>query len=78
MFLGRFQTKGRLTGAEIRFLRSHIKLTYEFFGKMIGVDHSTIAKWEAKKEEVTGIEVQFKSSSAPVADLLAKASSRTC
>ena len=25
---------------------------------MIGVDHSTIAKWEAKKERVTGMEVQ--------------------
>lgn len=50
--------KGRFTGAEVRFLRSYLKLTQEAFGKMIGVDHSSIAKWEAKKQEVTGMEIQ--------------------
>jgi DNA-binding transcriptional regulator YiaG len=50
--------RGRLTGSEIRFLRSYMKLTQEAFGKMIGVDHSSIAKWEAKKAEITGMEIQ--------------------
>ncbi len=52
------ERKGRLIGAEVRFLRSYMKLTQETFGKMIGVDHSSIAKWEAKKLEVTGMDVQ--------------------
>ncbi len=52
------ERKGRLIGAEVRFMRSYMKLTQEAFGKMIGVDHSSIAKWEAKKQEVTGMDVQ--------------------
>lgn len=52
------EKRGRLTGAEVRFLRSYMKLTQEAFGRMIGVDHSSIAKWEAKKQEVTGMEIQ--------------------
>lgn len=52
------EKRGRLTGAEVRFLRSYMKLTQEAFGKMIGVDHSSIAKWEAKKQEVGGMEIQ--------------------
>ncbi len=52
------EKKGRITGAEIRFLRSYMKLTQEAFARMIGVDHSSIAKWEAKKQEITGMEIQ--------------------
>jgi DNA-binding transcriptional regulator YiaG len=52
------EKKGRLTGAEVRFLRSYMKLTQETFGRMIGVDHSSIAKWEGKKQEVTGMDIQ--------------------
>ncbi len=52
------EKKGRITGAEVRFIRSYLNLTQEAFGKMIGVDHSSIAKWEAKKQLVTGMEIQ--------------------
>jgi DNA-binding transcriptional regulator YiaG len=50
--------KGRLTGAEVRFLRSYMKLTQEALGRMIGVDHSSVAKWEGENQEMTGMEIQ--------------------
>lgn len=49
--------RGRLTGAEVRFLRSYLKLTQAGFGQLLGVDHTSVAKWEAKKAAVTGMEV---------------------
>ncbi len=52
------EKKGRMIGSEVRFIQSYMNLTQEAFGKMIGVDHSSIAKWEAKKQLVTGMEIQ--------------------
>lgn len=49
--------RGRLTGAEVRFLRSYLKLTQEAFGSLLGVDHTSVAKWEAKKASITGMEI---------------------
>lgn len=37
----------RFTGAEIKFIRSAKGLTLKDFGKMIGVSHVAVKKWEA-------------------------------
>lgn len=52
------EKKGRLSGAEVRFLRSYMHLTQKAFGLLIGVDHSSVAKWESKKQEASGMDIQ--------------------
>lgn len=52
------QKKGRLNGSEVKFMRTYMELSQESFGRLVGVDHSSVAKWEAKGLEFTGMEVQ--------------------
>lgn len=47
----------RLSGSEIKFLRTYMELSQIEFAKLVGVDHSSIAKWEKKKDAFTGMEV---------------------
>jgi len=37
---------GRLSGEEVRFLRKHLGMSAERFGEVLGVDKTTISKWE--------------------------------
>lgn len=51
--------KWRFIGAEIRFIRAYMKLTQQAFADMIGeTDHSSISKWESKRQEITGMDPQ--------------------
>ncbi len=38
-----------LTGAEIRFIRKYLQLTTKEFGKLCGVSHPAVLKWEGGK-----------------------------
>jgi len=38
-----------LTGAELRFIRKYLELTTKDFGKMLGVSHVAVVKWEGGK-----------------------------
>lgn len=42
--------KAPLTGNHIRFIRSWIALTQDEFGKLFGVSHSAVVKWEKSKD----------------------------
>lgn len=42
--------KGRLSGAEIRFLRSHLGYSGVDFAKLIGSSASTVSKWESDSQ----------------------------
>jgi putative zinc finger/helix-turn-helix YgiT family protein len=43
---------GRLSGAEIRFLRSYLGYSAVEFARVIHSDPSTISRWEAGKQEI--------------------------
>ena len=43
---------GRLAGEEVRFLRKHLGLTAERFSEVLGVDKTTISKWENDEDPV--------------------------
>src|ERR1700722_2350825 len=40
-----------LTGAELRFIRKFLELSLDAFGKLVGVTHPAVLKWE--KDQVT-------------------------
>jgi putative transcriptional regulator len=42
---------GRICGQEVRFLRSVLELSQTSLAKIIGVDRSTVARWESKPHE---------------------------
>jgi len=42
----------KLTGAEVRFLRKHLKMTAEKLGTLLGVDKTTVSKWENDADPV--------------------------
>lgn len=42
----------RLSGAEVRFLRSHLGYSGADFAKVIGVGPSTVSRWENDKEPI--------------------------
>ncbi len=44
--------KARLTGAEIRFLRSYIGYSAVDFGKAIGSNPATVSRWESDKQPI--------------------------
>lgn len=56
-FKALIQKPARLNGAEVKFLRTYMELSQESFGHLIGVDHSSVAKWEGKALEFTGMDV---------------------
>ncbi len=40
-----------LLGAEVRFIRQHYGLTLEQFGRLFGVTHAAVMKWESNGEK---------------------------
>lgn len=42
---------GPLTGNELRFLRKYFELNMETFGKLFGVTHAAVSKWENKGDQ---------------------------
>jgi DNA-binding transcriptional regulator YiaG len=42
-----------LTGAELRFIRSYLQMTSTKFGKIFGVTHAAVLKWESGKNKVS-------------------------
>jgi DNA-binding transcriptional regulator YiaG len=42
-----------LTGDELRFIRSYLKITLVEFGKLFGVSHVAVLKWENGKNKVS-------------------------
>ena len=46
------QRSERLTGAEVRFLRSHLELNGADFARVVGSTPSTIARWENQRQPV--------------------------
>mgnify|MGYP001251735209 CR=1 FL=1 len=47
-------TEGNLNPQEIRFLRSHMRLTQEELAKKLGVDTQTVARWEKEQSKIPG------------------------
>ncbi len=47
--------KSRLTGVEVKFIRSSQGATLTEFGKMIGVSHVAVRKWEARGNDATSM-----------------------
>ena len=48
--------KARLSGAEIKFLRTYLKLTQQEFADLVEIDRTSVTKWEAKKHSFTGMD----------------------
>lgn len=42
-----------LTNDELRFIRSYLKLTLAEFGKLFGVSHVAVLKWEKNKNKIS-------------------------
>lgn len=42
----------RLEGLEVRFLRKHVGLTQQELAELIGVDKTTVSKWENEEAEI--------------------------
>ena len=38
--------EGRLSGAEVKFIRQHFEMTLQAFAKRFGVSHVAVIKWE--------------------------------
>jgi hypothetical protein len=47
---------GRLTGNEVRFIRQHLGLTLEAFGRLFGKTHPAVKKWEGAGDGPTQME----------------------
>lgn len=57
VFLEVIKKPARLTGAEVKFIRTTMEQTQEAFAKKIGIkDRSLISKWEAQKGKSTGMD----------------------
>src|ERR1700733_7405619 len=48
----------RMTGHEIKFLRTFLKLSFDVLSEKINVPASTIRSWEAKGKDVTGLSLE--------------------
>ena len=46
---------GRLTGAEIKFIRLHFEMTLQAFAERFGVTHVAVLKWEKAKDQPTAM-----------------------
>ncbi|MFI5344567.1 MAG: helix-turn-helix domain-containing protein [Chlamydiales bacterium] len=42
-----------LTGAELRFIRKHLEMTTTEFGKVCGVTHVAVLKWESGENRIS-------------------------
>lgn len=49
------EKNSRLSGNEIRFIRLHFELTLQEFSRRFSVTHPAVVKWEATKDEPTGM-----------------------
>ncbi len=58
MFRALIAKSARLTGAEVRFMRTYMELTQKTFGESLLVDASTVSKWEALGQKFTGMPAQ--------------------
>ena len=52
LFMAIAEKPTRISGAELKFVRSHMNLTQEGFAGLIGVERSSVAKWEKKDLKV--------------------------
>ncbi len=43
----------RLTGSEVKFIRSHFEMTLQDFAKRFDVTHVAVLKWEKSKNNAT-------------------------
>jgi putative transcriptional regulator len=55
LFVAIAEKPARLSGAEVKFLRNHMNLTQVEFAGIIGVERSSIAKWEKKALKSSGM-----------------------
>ena len=46
-----------LTGNEVAFIRKYLEMTKTGFGKLFGVAHSAVSKWEEKDDEFIKISI---------------------
>jgi DNA-binding transcriptional regulator YiaG len=44
-----------LTGAELRFIRKHLEMTTTEFGKVCGVSHVAVLKWESEENQISPV-----------------------
>ena len=56
VFKALIEKPARLSGAEIKFIRHHMKKNQEEFAELIHVERSTISVWEKKDLNVTGMD----------------------
>ena len=46
-----------LTGAELSFIRKYFRLTLKQFGKLFGVSHAAVVKWEKAKQQSAKVQL---------------------
>src|SRR5690606_15323339 len=46
---------GKLSGAEVKFIRNRMGMTQNIFADFLGIDRSSVGKWEAKDLRATGM-----------------------
>ena len=49
------ELNGRLTGNQVRFIRTHFELTLQRFAARFGVSHPAVMKWEKASDNPTGM-----------------------
>lgn len=47
--------KSSLSGLELKFIRTHFEMNYSQFARRFSVTHSAVLKWEAAKNNATGM-----------------------
>ena len=57
VLLGLSHKSGPLTGAEVSFIRKFFGLTCQKFGKLFGVSHAAVLKWEKHSQENASIQI---------------------
>ncbi len=53
VFKGLIHKSSPLTGKEMRFMRKFMDLTTEDLGKMVGVTHAAVVKWEKEQSKMS-------------------------
>lgn len=53
MFSALINKPARLTGAEVKFIRTYMEMTQETFGLNLLVTPGAVSKWEARGQEIT-------------------------
>ncbi len=46
---------GRLTGNQVKFVRTHFEMTLQAFAERFNVSHPAVMKWERAKDRLTGM-----------------------